>query len=229
MTPATNSTNPWIKFIPDTIVLVLYIVLLDPLMSWQARHLSLSCILLILLNTLAMALGCFSFFCNYADMKNISAYAKQLNSFEGAVTGISTLLSCLGFLWWLVPFAGAKKMGVEETYFFLGMTLYFILFMAIVAKAISYHPGFAIIGSTGFKMINSLVNILFFFFSYGFLTLTLRNWQPGFIAAPYLGILCLFIFYLPLRFFLLLRPPFHKLEYPLFIISFGYMLFRLFA
>lgn len=217
------------KLLPDIVLLILYFVLLDQLIDWQSRHLALSCTILMLLNIAAMAGGCFSFFSMYADKDEIMSYARRLSPFEGAVAGISTLLAALAFLWWLVPFAGAKSMGVKETGFILGMGAYFVIFMAIVAKAIVYEPGIKMIRSAGFKIANSLITTLFFFFSYGFLLLTMRNWHPHFLLAPYLGIICLTAFYLPLRFFLLLRPPFSKLDYPLFILSFGYMLFRLFV
>jgi hypothetical protein len=119
-------------------------------------------------------------------------------------------------------------MGVSDTGFILGATGYFITFIVIAASGINDKKGIKT-GSIVWKTGNAFITITFFFFSYAFLLVTMRHWQPTFIAAPYLAIICLFVFYLPLRFFLLLRPPFNKLEYVSFIISFGFLMFELFA
>jgi len=209
-------------------LILLYLFCLDPLMQWQQQHLALSCKILMLLNIVAVGLGCFSFFSLYADEVLLTRYVRSLTSFEGAVIGLSTFISCLGFFWWLVPFAAVKKMGVPETGFILGAGAYFITFMGVVANSISSKKGINIAQSVPLKLLNYFVTVAFFFFSYAFLVMALQHWKPGFIAAPYLAIICLFVFYLPLRFFLLLRPPFHKLEYVSFIVSFGILLIRLF-
>jgi len=149
--------------------------------------------------------------------------------FESAALGLSAFISCLAFLWWLVPFAAVKKMGVTDTGFILGATVYFITFMGVVAGTINNKEAIKIAGSALLKTMNSAVTIIFFFFSYAFLLMTMQHWQPGFMAAPTLAMLCLVAFYLPLRFFLLLRPPFSKLEYISFIISFGFLLYQIFV
>jgi len=229
-TAASSSARlTWGKFVPDIVLIALYLFCLDPLMQWQQQHLALSCTILMMLNIVAVGLGCFTFFSLYADEALLTRYVRSLSSFEGAVIGLSTFISCLGFLWWLVPFAGVKKMGVPETGFILGASAYFITFMGVVANSISSKKGIQIAQSVPLKLLNNFVTVLFFFFSYAFLLLTLQHWKPGFMAASYLAISCLFVFYLPLRFFLLLRPPFHKLEYISFIISFGILMVRLFV
>jgi hypothetical protein len=198
-------------------------------MQWQQQHLALSCTILMLLNIIAIGLGCYTFFSGYADMAALTKYRDSLSSFERAVLGLSAFISCLAFLWWLVPFAAVKKMGVKETGFIWGVVVYFITFMAVVAKSITDKKGIQIVRPVPLKAVNSTVIIVFFFFSYAFLVMALQHWKPGFLAAPYLAIICMFVFYLPLRFFLLLRPPFHKLEYVSFILSFGFLMLQLFA
>ena len=210
-------------------LMLLYLFCLDPLMQWQQQHPTLSCNILMLLNIAAVGLGCFVFFTGYADMASLTKYRDSLSSFESAVVGLSAFISCLAFFWWLVPFTAVKKMGVEETGFIWGATIYFITFMAVVAKSIDNKKGIKIAQSPALKALNYFVTVIFFFFSYAFLQMALQHWQPGFIASSYLAIICLFVFYLPLRFFLILRPPFHKLEYISFILSFGFLMFRLFV
>ncbi|MFM6925140.1 MAG: hypothetical protein ACKOU7_06525 [Ferruginibacter sp.] len=225
----TSSAKPgWNKFIPDILLILLYFFCLDPMIAWQQEHLQLSCYILMLLNIAAVGIGCFTFFSLYSDTDKLVKFAGSLSSFEGAVIGLSAFISCLGFFWWLVPFAAVKKMGVTETGFILGATAYFITFMGVVAGASSGKKVIEMAESTVLKTFNYITTISFFFFSFAFLLMALQHWQPGFIAAPYLAIICLFVFYLPLRFFLLFRPPFHKLEYISFVLSFGILMIRLF-
>ena len=224
-----EATLNWDKYLPDVILLIMYYFLLDPLMVWQQTHLSLSCTILMLLNIVSIGLGCYTFFTAYADDDALVKYKNSLSAFESAVMGLSAFISCLSFFWWLVPFAAAKKMGVKETGFIIGATLYFITFMGVVAGTVNGKNVKKIIPSRILKAINSASLIAFFFFSYAFLLMSLQHWQPSFMAAPYLAVLCLFIFYLPLRFFLLLRPPFNKLEYIGFILCFGFFMVNLFS
>ncbi len=226
--PTTAKLN-WDKFIPDIVILVLYFSLLDPLMNWQEQHLALSCTILMLLNIVAIGLGCYTFFTAYADDDALVKYKNSLSSFESAVMGLSAFISCLAFFWWLVPFAAVKKMGVTDTGFIFGATVYFIAFMGVVAGSVNNKKVNDISQSLLLKLGNTTVLIAFFFFSYAFLLMALQHWQPGFMAAPYLALICMFVFYLPLRFFLLLRPPFNKLEYISFILSFGFLMIQLFT
>jgi hypothetical protein len=219
----------WDKFIPDIVILILYFVLLAPLMAWQLKHLALSCTILMGLNIMALGLGCFIFFTIYADTDGLIKYRDSLSTFESAALGLSAFISCLAFFWWLVPFRAVKKMGVADTGFFIGAMIYFITFLVVMAGSIRSTKGIKLARSTALKIANSAVACFFFFFSYAFLLMALQHWQPGFIAAPYLAIICMFIFYLPLRFFLLLRPPFNKLEYISFILSFGFLMVQLFS
>jgi len=219
----------WNKFAPDLLLLLLYFFCFDPMMAWQYQHPALSCTLLMLLNIMAVGLGCFTFFTAFADMEMLAKYKATLTSFESAALGLSAFISCFAFLWWLAPFAAVKKMGVTETGFIFGALAYFITFMGVVAGTINNTKGIKMAGSEVLKTISSAVTTIFFFFSYSFLTMAMKNWQPGFMAAPFMAILCLFAFYLPLRFFLLLRPPFSKLEYIGFVLSFGYLMVQLFG
>ncbi len=219
----------WDKFIPDVVILLLYFALLDPLMAWQLQHPALSCTILMLLNIVAVGLGCYTFFTAYADDDALVKYKNSLSSFESAVMGLSAFISCLAFFWWLVPFAAVKKMGVTDTGFIIGATVYFITFMGVLAGTVNNKKVNNTSQSTLLKICNAAVLIAFFFFSYAFLLMALQHWQPGFMAAPYLAIICLFVFYLPLRFFLLLRPPFNKLEYFGFILCFGFLMVKIFT
>lgn len=228
--PVSSSSNNYLdKFIPDILLLILAFFCTDYLMQWQLQHLVLSCSLLMILNTIAVSLGCFNFFTAYADMGSLLAYRDSLTSFEKTCFGLSAFISCVGFLWWLVPFNVAKTMGVKETGFIFGMVVYFICFMGVVAGSIDSKKGLLMQRSPLLKTAGSFINGFFFFFSYVFLLVTLSRWNPTFIGARFAAIICLTAFYLPLRFFLLLRPPFHKLEYLIFIFSFCYMLYKLFV
>ncbi len=229
MSSTTSNTINWQKFVTDIAFLLLYFFFLDPLMKWQLQHLALSCTLLMLLNIVAVGLGCYTFFTGYADMDALTKYRNSLSGFERAALGLSAFISCLAFLWWLVPFAAVKTMGVKETGFIAGMTVYFITFIGVVAGSINNKKGLLKINTPLLKLVNNIITTLFFFFSYAFLLVSLQHWQPSWIAAPYLAIICLFVFYLPLRFFLLLRPPFHPLEYVSFILSFGFLMWQLFV
>ncbi|MEP7237303.1 MAG: hypothetical protein ABI685_05550 [Ferruginibacter sp.] len=228
-TKASSLSLNWDKFLPDVIMLILYFILLEPLMQWQQQHLGLSCIILMLLNIVAIGLGCYTFFTIYADEEAMVKYKASLSTFESAALGLSGFISCLGFFWWLVPFASVKKMGVNDTGFILGATAYFVTYMGVVANSIKNKKGIKSSQSGFIKLINTAVIISFFFFSYAFLLMALQHWKPTFIAAPYLAIICMFAFYLPLRFFLLLRPPFNKLEYISFILCFGFLMLQLFV
>jgi hypothetical protein len=219
----------WNRFVPDIMLLLLYFFCLNPLMAWQQQHLALSCTLLMLLNIVALGLGCFTFFTIYADMDGLIKYRDSLSTFESAALGLSAFVSCLAFFWWLVPFTAVKKMGVTDTGFLAGASAYFITFLAVMAGSIINKKGIKIARSTALKAVNSSVTIFFFFFSYAFLLMALQHWKPTFIAAPYLAIICMFVFYLPLRLFLLLRPPFVIAEYVIFIISFGFLMLQLFV
>lgn len=227
--PPTSNTINWNKFVPDILFLLLCIFLLGPLMQWQLEHLALSCTFLMALNIIAIGLGCYTFFTGYADMDALTKYRDSLSQFESAALGLSAFISCFAFFWWLAPFAAVKTMGVKETGFIIGMVVYFITFLGVVVSTINNKKGLAKVNTPILKITNSIVTTVFFFFSYAFLLVSLQHWQPSWIAAPYLAILCLFIFYLPLRFFLLLRPPFHPLEYVSFILSFGFLMWQLFV
>ena len=219
----------WNRFLPDIILLLLYFFCLNPLMAWQQQYPALSCTFLMALNIMAVGLGCFTFFTGFADMETLTKYRNTLTIFESAALGLSAFISCLAFFWWLVPFTAVNQLGVKETGFSTGAIIYFLTFMGVVAGSINNKKGIKIAYSGLLQITASTIIIIFFFFSYAFLLTTMQNWQSQFIAAPILAMLCMFVFYLPLRFFLLLRPPFSKLEYISFILSFGFLMFELFV
>ena len=223
-----SSTVQWHKLSPDLLVPALYLVGVDRLMQWQSEHLALSCAVLMILNIGAVGFGGVTFFSLYADKRALETYRKSLTTFEGAVIGLSAFITALGFFWWLVPFAAVKQMGVKETGFMFGALVYFICYLAVVAGSVAGDV-LTIQDTVGFRVANAVITTLSFFFSYTFLMLTLRDWHPSFMGATGLALICLCVFYLPLRVFLLLRPPFHRLEYLTFILSFAFMLTRLFG
>lgn len=224
-----SSISYWNKFIPDILLLIFAFFFSEYLMEWQLQHLQASCFILMILNILAVGFGCFNFFSLYADTTKLNDYKDSLSTFQSALLGISAFISCLAFLWWLVPFSAAKSAGVTETGFIFGATIYFTCFIAVVATSINNKKNLQFQQLHSLKIPIGFITGFFFFFSYSFLLVTMHHWQPTFFAARFAAIICLIIFYLPLRFFLLLRPPFHKLEYFLFIVSFFYMLYKLFV
>lgn len=216
------------KFIPDLLFLLLMIFCSRPLMEWQLQHLSLSCTLLMALNTAAVSMGAYRFFAGYADEGGLLKYVGMLRSFERSLLGLSVFISCFAFFWWLVPFSVAKELGVKETGFIIGMSIYFISFLAIVAGTISNRKALQVQQSSIFRTASAFVTGAFFFFSTCLLLALLPSWQPGFIGAKAIAIICMIVFYLPIRIFLLLRPPFHRFEYPLFLLSFIYLMLQIF-
>jgi hypothetical protein len=221
--------NNWDKILPDILVTILYYFFLDAMMAWQQSNLALSCTLLMILNITAVSFGCLFFFSLYADDDQLVAYKKLLSKWQSAALGLSIFISVFGFMWWLVPFAAVKKMGVQETGFIAGMTAYFICFMAVVASAIGQNKKKLITNTPIVKAANVIIATVFFFFSYAFLKMSLQNAQPLNPNEELLSLVCLLFFYLPLRFFLLLRPPHSRLEYIVFFLSFANMLYMLFA
>jgi Mn2+/Fe2+ NRAMP family transporter len=120
-------------------------------------------------------------------------------------------------------------MGVRETGIWLGALIYFLVFLATVAGSIQDPRGIELQKRSIFQWSSSIVISVFFFFAYVFLIMTLQQRPPAFLGAKVLGIICLVVFYLPLRFFLLLRPPAARSEYVLFLLVFGYLLYELSA
>jgi hypothetical protein len=118
-------------------------------------------------------------------------------------------------------------MGVSDTGFILGAAVYFVIFMGIVAKSITDVKMLQLANSQIIKLSTAIIVAVFFFFSYVFLVMTLQHWQPSFIGARALAMICLCVFYLPLRIFLLLRPPYQKFELLSFSITFIFMLIKL--
>lgn len=219
----------WDKILPDVLSVLLYVFFLEPLIRWQMLHPGLSCTILMVLNTAAICAGALSFFSLYGDTKKLYEYRDSMKSWEGAALGISIMLSVVGFFWWLFPFQALKKLGVTETGFILGLTFYFISFMAVVANAVSGKSVIEIVKRPEVRALSVVFTTLFFFFSYGLLELTMRVLDGYGGNHELTGLVCLIVFYLPLRFFLLLRPPRHFTEYVSFILSFGYMLWQLFS
>jgi len=105
----------------------------------------------------------------------------------------------------------AQAIGFNDTGFLLGIGIYFLMLIGAIASSI---------GEETSKLIRPvLVDIAG---QLRILLKTLQYWQPSSIVFSYLPSVAS-LFYLPLRFFLLLRPPFSKWEYVWFVISFGMM------
>jgi hypothetical protein len=225
--PANKPVDVLSKLFPDAAILLLYFFT-GPVIAWQFDHPAFSATLLMLLNIAATGLGCFSFFSMYADQSTLTSYRNSLNRFQSALIGLSAFISCLGFLWWLVPFAGLKTLGVSDTGFFIGAMVYFVSFLAAVVIGMSTKKNIHARG-TFVKVITIAITALFFFFAYCLLKMTMHYWQPAHFSSQLLSVLCLCVFYLPLRFFLLMRPPFSRLEYISFVLAFGWLLIELFA
>jgi hypothetical protein len=219
----------WDKLLPDILITILYYLLLDKMMAWQYNNPSLSCSLLMILNIIAVSFGCLFFFSLYADDDQLLAYKKLLPKWQSAALGLSVFICVFGFMWWLVPFAAAKKLGVEETGFIAGLVAYFICFMGTVVYAIGQNKKKLIVNTYALKGANVIITTVFFFYSYAFLKMGLQNAQPIGLTEELVSLVCLIIFYLPLRFFLLLRPPHSRLEYIVFFLSFANMLYLLFV
>ncbi|MBL0152575.1 MAG: hypothetical protein IPP93_03440 [Chitinophagaceae bacterium] len=219
----------WDKILPDVFSVLLYAFFLEPLVTWQMQHPGLSCTILMLLNTLAVSAGALSFFGLYGDTRLLYQYRDSMKSWEGAALGMSVMLSAVGFFWWLFPFQALKKLGVTETGFILGMTFYFICFMSVVAKSVNGKEVLTLAQKPLVRASSAVFTTLFFFFSYGLLTITMKVLHTDSIHTAAWGLICLLVFYLPLRFFILLRPPRHIFEYVSFLLSFGYLLWQIFS
>jgi hypothetical protein len=217
------------KLVTDVFAFALYFLCFDPMLNWQMRHPGASAVLLMGLNIAAMWFGVFSFFSVYSDGGGLGRLVNSLSGFERAALGLSAFISCFAFLWWLVPFAAVNAMGVRETGIWLGALIYFLVFLATVAGSIQDPRGIELQKRSIFQWSSSIVISVFFFFAYVFLIMTLQQRPPAFLGAKVLGIICLVVFYLPLRFFLLLRPPAARSEYVLFLLVFGYLLYELSA
>src|ERR1700761_1329268 len=157
--PATSATNKLdgFKLLPDITILILYSFCLQPLIQWQSMHLALSCTLLMVLNIIAVSLSCFSFFSMYNDEAAMGRYKDSLSKFQRAATGLSAFISCLAFLWWLVPFAGAKAMGVKDIDSGIGMIVYFIAFIAVVAGSINNKKAIPFANAVWLKIITNII------------------------------------------------------------------------
>lgn len=221
--------NNWDKLLPDILILILYSFFLDPMMEWQLEHLAISCTILMVLNIAAVSFGCFSFFTLYAEKSQLFSYKNLIGNWERAALGISIFISILGFFWWLVPFAVVKELGVKNTGFAIGATIYFICFLGVVSNSIGNKKGIQLSNTKLVKVCNVFITTIFFFFSYSFLLMSMRQLQIKDPWQMFAGIICLLVFFLPLRLFLLLRPPRNRFEYILFIFSFCYMLYQLYA
>jgi hypothetical protein len=227
-TASTMTGNYWDKILPDILAIILYTFCLEPMIAWQFNNPALSCTLLMFFNIVAVSFGCLRFFSLYADTKQLIAYKNQLPKWESAVLGLSIFISVVGFLWWLVPFAVVKKMGVTDTGFFIGLGVYFISFMAIVANSVNEVKTITLSNTTPVRLGAVISTTVFFFFSYSFLLMTMRQTPDLTDEGLIINLLCLCVFFLPLRFFLLFQPPRKSVEYISFLLSFGFMLFTLF-
>lgn len=229
-TIANSSTNPlqWDKILPDILGFLLYYFLFDRLLAWQLMHPGLSCTILMVLNIGAVCIATLFFFTAYQNDNSLKKMISSLTKAEAGALGISVFISSFAFCWWLVPFTAVKSMGVKETGFILGAGAYFITYMAMVANGVNPLNKKSLADKKLLQLLSPVIVTLFFFFSYAFLIMSLQHWHPSFAGARLLGAVCLIVFYLPLRFFLLLKPPTARVEYFFFLLSFTWMMYQLF-
>ncbi|MFI5171382.1 MAG: hypothetical protein ACHQFW_03280 [Chitinophagales bacterium] len=219
---------PWPNLIMDFILLFCYYFLLDDLISWQTEHFVLSGVIIILLNIITAAFGIFTFFSIYSSEHESKSYTQFVSTFEGGVIAISVLLTFVSMLWWLVPTQAINKMEAFPIYNGLTALVYFVVNLLILSEAMRKPKYYLFSRSQTAGIISAILNGSFFFFSYGILITSMNIWQPEGQQFIFLGIICLVLFYLPFRIFLLLRPPFHRMEFISFMVLFVVMIERLF-
>jgi len=230
--PENISSNRKFSFehlVMDFVLLGCYFFLLDDLVVWQTNHFDLAGVILVILNIATAAYGVLTFFSIYNAEHELKGYAKLMTSLEGTVIGISALITFVAAFWWLLPFQAVKKVGGFEIYNGLSMLVYFITCLLVMGKSLDDKKYYTFSKSTIGGLISVVLNGVFFFFSYALLITSLQIWQPDRFQYRFYGVICLVLFYLPFRIFLLLRPPFHKIELASMLVIFFYMLNNLFG
>jgi len=212
----------------DFVLLALYYFALGDLVRWQTSHFVFAGVILIILNIVTAAFGIVTFFSLYNYDHEIKRYSNLYSTFEGGVIGISALITFVAAFWWQVPTQAMNKIGGLEVYNGLTMLVYFITCLLVLAKSMDDKRYYKFSKSGAGRFISVILNGSFFFFSYAILISSLEIWHPAQLQYRFLGILCLVAFYLPFRIFLLLRPPFHRLEIVSMAASFVLMIVRLF-
>lgn len=223
----TTNQFPFENLIMDFILLACYYFFLNDLIHWQTNHLIASGWITIVLNIATAAFGILTFFSIYSEEYELKTFRAYLNGFQGAVIGISALITFVAAFWWLVPYQAIKNITGFGIYNGLTMLVYFVVCLLVMAEAMNKKKYYKFSKTRKAGFISVLLNGIFFLFSYGLLIASLRIWNPEHSVYQILGIGCLVIFYLPFRIFLLLRPPFHKIEMASVFASFILMVMHL--
>lgn len=230
MDPGQNHITkkfPFENLIMDFLLLACYYFFLGDIINWQTTHLITSAWITVILNIIVAAYGIFTFFSIYSVEFELKIYKDMLTGFEGAVIGISALITFVAAFWWLVPYQAIKNVSEFGVYNGLTMLAYFIICLLMMGEAMNKKKYYAFSKTRTAGFISLLLNGVFFLFSYCLLIASLRIWQPEHSVYQVLGIGCLIVFYLPFRIFLLLRPPFHKIELASVLASFFIMVTQL--
>jgi len=212
----------------DLTLIAGYYTFLDVLILWQTEHLVWAGIIMMVLHIAVAAFGLFTFFSIYTMEHALKKYRSMFSDMEGAVIGISAMISFVAGFWWLVPHQAIKATGGLQIYNGLTMLIYFIVCLLAMGKALEDTRYYTFSRSSTASVLSAILEGSYFFFSYALLKATMQVWQPEEMYYRFLAILCLVLFYLPFRIFLLLRPPFHPIELCTLLLAFGLMLAGLF-
>jgi hypothetical protein len=218
-----------INLLTDAAVVFLCYFGLDAMKQWQSENLQLSVNLLMLLNIIAVCLGCFSYYAAWNNKEIPENQSLVTSDFEKKTVGTAAFITAWGFVWWFVPFEAMTEMGGRATLFALGVVIYIFSYLIVLINSLKHKESHKIAGNPFVKIGSNLFISVFIFFSIAFLTLTVQNWHPENGGIQFRAILCLSLFYLPLRIFLLLKPPFGFMELATFLMSFLFLVFQVFG
>lgn len=217
-----------INLLTDAVVVSLCYFGLEAMKQWQAENLQLSVNLLMLLNIIAVCLGCFSYYAAWNNNEIPENENLVTTDFEKKTVGAAAFITAWGFVWWFVPFEAMLEMGGKSPLFALGVVIYIFSYLIVLINSLKHKESHKIAGNPFIKLGSNLFISVFIFFSIAFLTLTVQNWHLENGGTQFWAITCLCLFYLPLRIFLLLKPPFGLMELATFIMTFMFLVFQVF-
>lgn len=218
-----------INLLTDAAVVSLCYFGLEAMKQWQTENIQLSVNLLMLLNIIAVCLGCFSYYAAWNNKEVTENQSLVTSDFEKKTVGAAAFITAWGFVWWFVPFHAMLEMGGKATLFALGVVIYIFSYLIVLINSLKHKDSHKIAGNPFIKLGSNLFISVFIFFSIAFLTLTVQNWHPENGVTQFWAITCLCLFYLPLRIFLLLKPPFGLIELATFLMSFFFLVFQVFG
>ncbi len=216
------------NLLTDAVVVSFCYFGMEAMKQWQADNLQLSVNLLMLLNIIAVCLGCFSYYASWNNKEKLENHSLVTSNFEKMTVGTAAYITAWGFVWWFVPFHAMLEMGGRARLFFVGALLYVFSYLLVLINTLKYEDSHKIASNPIIKLGSNLFIGVFIFFSIAFLTLTVQNWHPENGGNQFWAIICLCLFYLPLRVFLLLKPPFGLIELSTFLMSFLFLVFQAF-